>query len=812
MWNPILLAACFVSAMVWQTTDPTTSSPAKPDASGPQDAEAEVTRLIAQASGARATFDEDSAVSELVKLGASAVAPLQRRVEERAPEIALAMQALVRMGEPARPALPLLLAILGDRDFIEPASQLTRGTARGHIFDVIDEAKWAVAEVAPILALVAANSREEEGLRRRSLWALGGFGEVSAPALAAFLGDVTQDIGLRQTALSALGKTGVDASDAVRPIADQLGHPLRNVALHVLAAMEEAAARQSQFDFWSGRMATEPEWPLARGWLRNACEATDPATALALARQVEASWRERLAAKPDAELAFAIAMLCHDQLHDSQIDWAGRHEYRPKRDPRQNYPVLADALRVAKEQAEKWTPRWQRSLRGLAAVALARGDWDGMNAALVELGLPPMPAEQRQWLTPPHESWAVHPEKWVACDEAMRNGDCSFELRIEKEGRGVAGVHVRLHELPRDDGFRSSGVDTSTLFYNRHVVAEDHWTGAPALGYQGRDRQQCRYVVTGDDGIARFEQLPEIDVEIEVMVPTGNFTEPIAHWELWSREADGTLSPRSYRWHEGFQLISGETVAGPTLVVRPRFAMNLVEGQALDAQAAVLSWDATPPLASGVPVRYEVSLSLGFPGRKRIVTLLVEPERLATAIVTTTATTLSLADPRFATVPLEAGNVYVVAIVARDEQDVVLARYGSTVAYVPWRHRVALLPVACDPEIEFHEDFASIALESKVWHLGQYHSARGKVETLPQWIDRRLAERPDAFEREYLEVARAWLHWTEGDAATARAALAVLANALPAGNLAGATAAQLIRRIDASEAPGKELQFGLAER
>ena len=110
-------------------------------------------------------------------------------------------------------------------------------------------------------------------------------------------------------------------------------------------------------------------------------------------------------------------------------------------------------------------------------------------------------------------------------------------------------------------------------------------------------------------------------------------------------------------------------------------------------------------------------------------------------------------------------------------------------------------------------------IDAKLWHLGQFHDgSRGSVETLPERLDRYLREKPDAFEAEYVRVARVWLQWHDAAAtdaaavAQARGKLEELARSLPEGNVAADTARELVRRIDAHAEPGKQLVYAAAAR
>jgi hypothetical protein len=807
MFSALVLTGALLSACV---QDPG----AKPVAPAP-----DLAPKLAAWLQAPSTVERDRIRSELVELGAPAVPALQEVVTKRDPAMGLALQVLCRIGEPARPALPQLLAILGDRDFVEPPGQRAHETARGLLFDSIREASWAADEIVPVLAKVAEDGKESDGFRTTAGFALGRMGRAAVPVLSQWLTDARRDPRLRGVALTALRETGVDAPEVVRPIAENPKDPLQDAAIYTLATMEERAGRKSRDEFWRERVHGDPYGVQVRGWLMSAKQALNRQRIDPLTQEVKQLWRARLAEKPDAALAYQLALLVQDQCSNSELVYGARKGYWAKEDPLENYTTMADALRLAQANAEPGTPVGSRAARGLAKIALLRGDWDAMNAALAGVGQPPVPADRRPWLTAPPKDWGALAESWQPCDPSLREGDCAFEVHVAKGGHGLRGAHVLLRQKPPETNVIGTGIDTRTLLLWPTPLTDDTVHKDGGFGYSADDRAQTRYAVTDDSGVARFEKLPPIEVAIEVMVPTANFTEPGSQWDLWTQEGDGPPVLDHYRWGEGFGLSSGTTTQGPHLVVRPHFAMNVAEGQAIPIGDFELTWPAVPESDATGAIEYEVELSLSFPAGKGAIGGADTMARLVTATASTKEQAWPLGAKGVGDLKLCAGNVYLLQVTAKDAHGGVVARFGRTACYVPWRHRTSAAPRIGDLASSANAFEEMAPIDAKLWHLGQFHDgSRGTVETLPERLDRYLREKPDAFEAEYVRVARAWLQWHDAAAtdaaavALARAKLDELARTLPEGNVAGDTARDVIRRIDSHAEPGKQLVYAAAAR
>ena len=80
--------------------------------------------------------------------------------------------------------------------------------------------------------------------------------------------------------------------------------------------------------------------------------------------------------------------------------------------------------------------------------------------------------------------------------------------------------------------------------------------------------------------MVRFDKLPELDVQMEVLIPTGNFTESARDWELLIETEAGHFEktarlghPEAIHPHDPeaqLQLKSGTTFDYPKLLVRTK--------------------------------------------------------------------------------------------------------------------------------------------------------------------------------------------------------------------------------------------------
>lgn len=790
---------------------------------GPQDAQREevssppqpeVSAIVQAWLEAPSTHGREQAEQRLVGRGGSVVPELQRLIDERSPAMSLAFSVLCRVGEAARPALPALLAVLRDREFLDPEGTPPHVTARGALLQAARDARWASAELVPVLAAIAQDDAESDWSRSYAVLALGGMGPEALPVLAQLIGSSRKAELVRIWGLHALAKhEGADLATVeslLQPVTEDPGDELQGRAIaHLFEAREKADVR-SKRDSYADLIERSPFDARVRGWLMRAEERNDPDRPEPLIQATKARWRARLAEGPDPVLAMQLAGVIEDQLHGNELGYCASRLYQPRERSGENHETLAQALRMAQSDPAAAPAEWGRATRGLAKLALLRGDWDGMNEELARLGQPPVPEDRRPWLAPPPKDWDDLAAKWQACDESLRSGDCAFEVRVEEGGAGFRGAHVLLREKPPQSYVRMSGVDVRTLFHDPSPIGWDSRTEHAGFGYEGDDRERCRYAVTGDDGIARFEQLPSIEIEIEVLIPTANFAETLSRWDLFVRQPDGSLELDHYRWNEGFKLESRRTVTGPHLVVRPHYALNLGDGEEVGSPEFELEWPAYAAHGASGEIRYEIELAVGFPPGSTLLPQADTLPRLATATVETTGTTWPLGSQGVGALRLVPGNLYLAQMAAKDARGELLARAGRTWFYVPWPDRPGVAPEFCDPawEVDF-DRFAPI--EARLRHHGGFARPDGSTETLADRLDRWLRERPGTFESEYVRVAHAWSRWCDGDPGAAHAELEDVARALPSGNVAGDTARALLAQLDAGVTPGRELVYVVTE-
>ncbi len=151
---------------------------------------------------------------------------------------------------------------------------------------------------------------------------------------------------------------------------------------------------------------------------------------------------------------------------------------------------------------------------------------------------------------------------------------------------------------------------------------------------------------------------------------------------------------------------------------------------------------------------------------------------------------------------LEPGNIYTLQVTARDGRGEVIARSALTRVWVPWEHR------ACDPPVvESRGARDSVPITHGKWWRGSSSYGDGTKENLMQMIDRFLRDRPRAFERECVQMGKAWIDWRDGDLAGARKQLKELVEKIPRTSVAHATSAWLLKRMDDGAKCPKRLSF-----
>jgi hypothetical protein len=91
--------------------------------------------------------------------------------------------------------------------------------------------------------------------------------------------------------------------------------------------------------------------------------------------------------------------------------------------------------------------------------------------------------------------------------------------------------------------------------------------------------------------------------------------------------------------------------------------------------------------------------------------------------------------------------------------------------------------------------------------LGNFGYGDGRSENLKEKVERFLREYPKAFEREYVQVGKAWLDWDAGDKTAAQKQLEDLVKTLPADSIPQATARWLLDSLDNGDKPPQRLKL-----
>jgi len=383
-----------------------------------------------------------------------------------------------------------------------------------------------------------------------------------------------------------------------------------------------------------------------------------------------------------------------------------------------------------------------------------------------------------------------------------------LEFKIEKEGKDLKGVHVLVKRAPEPDSSRgfTSGIAAETLFYAPQPVGDDRFT----FGYRGSGREQTRYAVSDESGIVRFDKLPEIPVKIEVLVPTSNFPESGTNWDLWMEVSPGTFKiAKAYGGPDAVStreppgivtLKSGQTVHYPKLVVRPVFGLNVIDMESADKDSFVLVWQGADSILQQKLSSYELNMSLSCPMESH--TVMDSPGSIIrTAKENLRDSQWPVGSKGVGGIQLEPGNIYIFEVAALDISSTVLARWPKTRVWVPWGYRRSNPPITGYDFEKYSPIYHGVYFRSNVDY------GNGKEVTLPERVERFLNEQPDAFEREYVLMGKAWLDWHAGGKEDARTQLEKLVKELPKGNLARGTAISLLQKMDKNETPPKRLDF-----
>ena len=633
------------------------------------------------------------------------------------------------------------------------------------------------------------------------------------PVFTKIAEDTNEEISLRSSALIGLSNIGGQAMDVIKKIADSDSIEIRDAARGLMSQFAVKEGRMTQAEYYTMLVEEDPYDPSVARYLVSTKGMVNLGKPHPLTEKVKALQREGLKENPDPELAWTLAKIIQNELQNTALEWAAptdsSHGRSNREDPVESFTTMAEVLELGLEHAQAGSQLWHNLGIALAKLRLLQGDWDRMNLALKKLGQKTIPAELRPWLAAPPVDWTTGlASHWQMCDDSMRSGDCSLEFKIEKGGRGLKGVHVLVKRAPEPTNVFRSGIAADTLFFAPYPVSDDRFS----FGYRGGDREQTRYAVSDDSGVVRFEKLPAIPIKIEVLIPTSTFREAVTNWDLWMEVAPGqfkiarpfggpdavsTLEPPAV-----VTLKTGQTVHYPKLVVRPVFSLNVKDWECVAKDDFVLSWRGLDSKLQEKTAHYELEMSLSSPPETpRSVYSTRSVVRSVKQILTDTK--WPVASKGVDGLHLESGNIYIFEVRAVDESGTVIARWPKTRVWISWGYRRSNPPIS-GVNINL-EDNSPIFHE--VWFRGTFSYGNGREETLPQRVDCFLRERPDAFEREYVQMGKAWLDWHDGKARDARMQLEQLVQKLPKGNLARGTAAWLLKRMDNNEAPPKRLAF-----
>lgn len=709
------------------------------------------------------------AQKSLAAIGAPAVEALRQLVQKNHRHSGYAIKTLTSMGPAAKPALPELLTLAGNKDVEPPKGWSWNMPIRAILFMSLSEMSWASEELIPVLKSVAADESETDQIRSMAANSLGGMGKAALPVLRNFLSSKNKSV--RQNAANGI------------------------VAIEKSAGRSEQETRQEIINLDPFDENIPTHLTRMKG-VYNLGRIHPPS------QQIKQLYRKTLREMPDAQLAWQLAIIIRNGLANTDAQWATptnsiRSRWN-REDPDENYSTLASALRIAFEHSQPDSDLKKNAGLSLAKLHLLQGNWDKLNQQLELMGQKPIPTERIAFLTPPPLDWNNLEKDWQIADKELRSGTSGVEFRFlthDKKLRGVRGVHVLVKRRPDPNPaamFRG-GIDVDTLFHATQPMLVEPYD---SFGYRGRDRNVCRYGVSNAVGQVRFDSLPDGPMIIEILLPTANFDESGRTWDMFVKTDEGfqildRRDPRSVPSDKPPYLVElkeGIVTKHPLIYIRPQLAANVSDWEKIDKDSFVLSWKAGPPDIDYYNVKLTLSAPAQHPDMAQLMPVIeTQSERVEDS------TSWPVGARGVGDLRLVPGNIYFVEVEAMQDETVV-ARLPRQRIWIPWQHRESKSPVhgMNSQRPAFYDD---------IW-LRTNVSGKSLEERLPRLI----TDSSNSFETEYNRIGMAWLDLHKNKP-NAKADLKALVDELPAGNVVRATAQFLLDASQNGNAIPKRLNF-----
>lgn len=712
---------------------------------------------------------KQDARKKLIALGEEAVPILTGLIEDNHRHAGYAMQTLAEMGGPAQGSLPVMLKLAQNKNAEDPDGWTWNMPIRGILLSNARKMSWAANEWIPVLSAIGSDKTDPERIRSSAVYALGGMGTGALPALRTFLKDDLAK--LRSSAASAIAKI-------------------------------ETEAGKSKVEAWQQIIDTNPFDSNTPSYLASMKGIYNTGKPHPPTEKIKKLYRDTLAKKPDAELAWTLANIIRNQLSGTDLMWAspsdGYRSQSAREDPAESYTTLAEVLEIVVTNSEVGSERHTEAGLSMARLRLLQGDWKGMNAWLSKAGEEPIDETLRPVLSAPPINWKELNKTWRPADEPIRSGECGVEFRFLRRGqrlKGIRGVHVLVKqrsEAPAGNVFRT-GFRADTLFLATQPM------GSPpfgAFGYRGEDRKLTRYGVSNDSGVVRFEKLPKKPIVVEILVPTANFSEPGQKWELLMATRDGLKpadrsNPKSVDANKPpavIELVEGETVRYPQIYVRSPLTTNVGDWTKIDKDNFVLTWQGE----EGVEIdHHEVRLSISAP-TEEILNVSRSPALKTQTVKVSEGKSWAIGARGVGGLRLVPGNIYLIEVASM--------RNGKTISksprcriWVPWKHRES-----DPPETRIGQ---RPAFYDNIW-LRTNANGKPLEERLPALIN----GSPKMFETEYHRLGMAWLDLHKNKPG-AKEQLRKLVDELPKGNIIRSTAQSLLKLSANNQTIPKRFKF-----